>query len=223
MSYAIAIPAYNAERTIAETLDSVLAQTVQPFEIVVLDDGSSDATAAIAGGHPAAPLVISMPNSGCGTATTHAIHATTAPMVATLDADDIWLPEKMACQLARLEASGPKAISFTRARQFRHGEVDQSSGLERDSINRSTMVLHRATFDQVGPIIDPPGGAGDMVDWLGRARAAGLNLDVLPKVLMLRRIIEGSMTYGAKEDFHRGYLSVARAAILRRRQKEKED
>lgn len=220
MTYSVAIPAYNAERTIIETLDSVMAQTCAPCEIVVLDDGSTDRTVEFAKAHGAAARVISQANTGCGGATTQAIDATKALVIATLDADDVWLPQKMERQLTRLADLGSHAISFTRSRQFRHGDTDRSMGAERDAVIRSAMVLHRTTFEEIGPIIDPPGGAGDMVDWLGRSRAAGFALDILPEILMLRRIIPGSMTYGGTDDTHRGYLSVARAAILRRRQAE---
>jgi glycosyltransferase involved in cell wall biosynthesis len=222
MSYAVVIPAYNAERTIVETLDSILAQTCQPSEIVVVDDGSTDSTVKIAKAHRAAARVISQTNTGCGGATTHAISLTSALVIAALDADDIWLPQKMKRQLAHLAELGTGAISFTQSRQFHHGDKDRAKGEERDAIIRSSMVLHRDTFEKVGPIIDPPGGAGDMVDWLGRARAAGFTLNTLPEVLMLRRIIPGSMTYGTDNEIHRGYLSVARAAIMRRRQVEQE-
>ncbi|SFR34901.1 Glycosyl transferase family 2 [Yoonia tamlensis] len=220
MNYAVVIPAYNAARTIVETLDSVLAQSLQPSEIVVVDDGSTDNTVACVKAHPAAARIVSQPNTGCGAATTHAIRLTSAPVIAGLDADDIWLPQKMAQQMAHLATLGPNAISFTKSRQFHHGDSDRTKGEERDALIRSSIVLHRATFDKVGPVIDPPGGSGDMVDWLGRARAAGYSLHILPEVLMLRRIIAGSMTYRADDYSHRGYLSVARAAIMRRRQAE---
>jgi glycosyltransferase involved in cell wall biosynthesis len=220
MSYAVVIPAYNAERTIVETLNSILAQTCQPSEIVVVDDGSTDGTVELASAHSAAVRVISQTNTGCGGATTHAISLTSAPVIAALDADDIWLPQKMKRQLAHLAELGTGAISFTKSRQFHHADKDRAMGEERDATIRSSMVLHRDTFEKVGPIIDPPGGAGDMVDWLGRARAAGFTLNTLPEVLMLRRIIPGSMTYSTDNDSHRGYLSVARAAIMRRRQAE---
>lgn len=218
MTYSVVIPAYNSERTITETLQSVLAQTCPPSDIVVVDDGSTDTTAQLVASFGPKVRLVSQTNMGCGGATTTGITATATSMIATLDADDLWVPHKMERQLAHFETLDERTISFTRSRQFRHGEPDNGTGFERDAVIRSTMVFRRTAFDEIGPVIDPAVGAGDMVDWLGRARAAGFNLDVLPEVLMLRRIIPGSMTYNAKDDSHRGYLSVARAAILRRRQ-----
>lgn len=218
MSYCVAIPAFNAARTIKETLDSVLNQSVAPSEIVVVDDGSSDDTPDIVAQYGADVRLIRQQNAGCGAATTAAIMATSAPVVAMVDADDVWLPEKMERQLARLDQLGARSLVFARIQQFPHGNSDRTAGKVRDGLMRSTMVMARSAFDAVGPIIDPPGGCGDMVDWIGRARGLGFAVDVLPEVLAQRRIIAGSMTYAMTAEQNRGYLAVARAAILRRRQ-----
>jgi hypothetical protein len=68
----------------------------------------------------------------------------------------------------------------------------------------------------VGPVIDPPGRRGDMIDWFARARAASLDIAMLPEVLVLRRIRPDSLSYGrGARDI--GYLHVAKAALDRRR------
>lgn len=216
MTYAVAIPAYNAASTIAETLESVLAQSVPPTDVVLVDDGSTDETCEIVARFPKVRL-IRQANAGCGAATTAAINATTAPLVAAVDADDIWLPHKIERQLARLAQSGSDAVVFCKMRQFHHDDAGKNSVREQDGWNRSTMLLHRATFTRVGPIIDPPGDCGDMVDWIARARHLGIQTDMIPEVLALRRIIPGSMTYNLSDDQRRGYLSVARETLLRRR------
>jgi glycosyltransferase involved in cell wall biosynthesis len=217
MTYSVAIPAYNAARTIQETVSSVLNQTVPPCEIVVVDDGSSDATAEIVNQFGGCVRIIQQANTGCGAATNAAIAATNAMLVAAVDADDVWLPHKMERQLARLAQLGADAVVFSKMRQFRHDDPDRGSGDEPDAWSRSTMLLHRATFNRVGPIIDPPGNCGEMVDWIARARHLGLQTDMMPEVLALRRIIPGSMTFNLGDDQRRAYLSVARAALLRRR------
>lgn len=101
---AVIIPAFNAAGTIGETLDSVVAQTLRPSEVVVVDDGSTDATAVIA--QARGVRVISVPNAGAASARNVGLRATTAPWIAFLDADDIWEPDKLACQAARF-GDGP--------------------------------------------------------------------------------------------------------------------
>lgn len=80
------------------------------------------------------------------------------------------------------------------------------------------MVIRKEVAATVGPIMDPVGGRGDMVDWIARAREAGFRLDMLDDVLALRRIRPESMSYG-RDNRDRGYLQVARQAMLRRQQK----
>ena len=99
LAYTAVIPAFNAERTIEECLASVLAQTCLPAEILVVDDGSSDRTAAmvttLAAAAPRVPIrLLQQANQGPGHATTAGILAATEPVIATLDADDLWLPGK---------------------------------------------------------------------------------------------------------------------------------
>ena len=91
---AVVVPAYNAEATLAETLASVASQTCAPREVIVVDDGSTDGTAALARRHGA--RVISIPNGGVACARNVAIRASTSPWIAFLDADDVWLPTRLA-------------------------------------------------------------------------------------------------------------------------------
>ena len=93
------IPAYNAERCIADAIQSVLDQTYEISEIVVVDDGSSDRTAEIAAGFLKA-RVIRQPNGGPGAARNTGINHCSAEWIAFLDSDDVWAPRKTAIQLA---------------------------------------------------------------------------------------------------------------------------
>lgn len=99
----VVVPAFNAERTISATLASVLAQTVQELEVVVVDDGSSDRTAQVARRTPDARVkVISQPKAGAAAARNTGLAASIAHYVAFLDADDLWLRFKLERQLAFL-------------------------------------------------------------------------------------------------------------------------
>lgn len=106
---AVVIPAYNAGRTLPETLESVLAQTHRALEIVVVNDGSTDATPEIAerfARRDSRVRVVSVPNGGVARARNAGIAATRAEYIAPLDADDLWHPEKIARQLAAMLAGG---------------------------------------------------------------------------------------------------------------------
>lgn len=211
--YDVIIPAWNAERTIGETLQSVRNQTIAPHRIIVVDDGSTDTTASVALAYRAE--VFFQPNAGPGAATTKGFGHASGEIVATVDGDDIWLPQKMELQLAALATAPPRAAIFSQQRQFRHGTVDDGTGEVRSGLNRSSLVMARALALEVGAIIDPPGRCGEMVDWLARARRAGILLVELPQVLALRRIIPGSLSSGRVKERSLGYLTVAREALSR--------
>lgn len=221
MSYSVVIPAYNAEHTIEETLASVFQQSMAPHEVIVVDDGSIDQTharvASLQQRHPCLRL-IRQSNTGPGQATTRGLEQATQSVIATLDADDLWLPDKMARQLNALAASNhPQALVFTHMQRFRHTDPHRVLAPKTPGLTRSTLVCHRTVFEQIGSIIDPPGGNGDMVDWIARCREADIPVIMLSDALALRRIIQTSMTYTQSPAQDRGYLHVARMAMLRRR------
>lgn len=96
----VVIPCYNGSRYLRDTLSSVVAQTHAPLEIIVVDDGSTDASAAIAESVGPPIRVIRQKNQGESVARNRGIEESLGEWVAFLDADDLWLPEKLARQLA---------------------------------------------------------------------------------------------------------------------------
>jgi glycosyltransferase involved in cell wall biosynthesis len=154
-------------------------------------------------------------NAGPGSATTRGIAALSTPFVATLDSDDLWLPTKIEEQLAHFRRFPKVSGVFTHLRHFRHDRSEAPDSATVPGWSRSTMMIRREIVDAVGPIVDPPGGRGEMIDWIARAREAGLVLDMMEEVLALRRIRPGSLSYG-RDARDRGYLEVARLAMQRR-------
>jgi len=89
----VVIPAYNAERYLEQTLESVFAQTCLPLEVIVVDDGSTDGTAEIAARYPV--RLIHQQNGGICSARNAGVRASAGTWVAFLDSDDIWFPDKL--------------------------------------------------------------------------------------------------------------------------------
>lgn len=108
----ILIPSYNAERWLAQTLESVLCQTHQALEIIVVDDGSTDKTVDVAKAFAARGVsVICQPNAGAAAARNTAFRASHGAFIQFLDADDLISPNKIGSQLARLlKAPGSVAM-----------------------------------------------------------------------------------------------------------------
>ncbi len=109
-SVSVVVPAYNEETRIAATLASIFAQTQPPLEIVVIDDGSTDRTAEIAA--RAGVRVVSQPNAGISAARNRGFAESRGDYVALLDADDLWLPERLAWFARARDAAPDAAFHF---------------------------------------------------------------------------------------------------------------
>lgn len=101
----VVITAYNAEKHIAETLESVLAQTYSPLEVIVVDDGSSDGTANIVKERFSTVRYFYQPNAGQPVARNTGIKKAAGEYIAFVDSDDLWLPQKTEKQINKLEKS----------------------------------------------------------------------------------------------------------------------
>lgn len=137
----IVIPAYNGAATIDETLRSVRSQTYATLEIIVVDDGSRDHTAAIVRAHAAVDArirLIETQNGGVAAARNRGWQESQSDLIAFVDADDLWAPDKIMRQLEALDAGGPKCglvycwsakidershVTDNRERPMWHGDV----------------------------------------------------------------------------------------------------
>jgi glycosyltransferase involved in cell wall biosynthesis len=112
----VVVPAWNAERTLAATLRSAIAQTYRPIEIVVVDDGSNDRTGEVARDFAAIHrevTIVRQDNGGAAAARNAGIRAATGTYIAPLDADDLWHPSKLAKQVAVFAAFPRTCLVYT--------------------------------------------------------------------------------------------------------------
>ena len=224
MAYSVVIPAYNAAETIRQAVESILAQTIPAREIIVVDDGSTDETANIVAAMKGPITLVRQDNRGPGAATTAGLRRVDTPLLATLDADDLWLPEKIARQLAGFADDPGLAGSFCLARQFSDGETPDpnGAGTVRRLWTRTTLMFRTAAAGEVGDLTDLPGMLGEMVDWLARSRDLGHRHVMVEEILAMRRIRAGSLSSNRDSERNRGYLIAVRNAIERRKRTESE-
>jgi len=110
----VIIPAFNAERTLATTLESLRSQTLSDLEIVVIDDGSTDRTAAVAAAFPDPRIcVVSSPNGGLAAARNRGLERASGRYVSFLDADDLWSAEKLESQVQALRARPRGVVAYS--------------------------------------------------------------------------------------------------------------
>ena len=112
------IPAYNAERTIAQAVDSALSQEFEGQEVVVVNDGSTDSTAAILEKYGNQIQVVTQSNGGLSAARNAGVRRSTSKYLALLDADDIWLPGKLKMMVSALERNPLASLAFSEYRYF---------------------------------------------------------------------------------------------------------
>lgn len=110
----VIIPAYNAEKTIAKTLRSVLAQTYTNFELLVIDDGSQDATLAIVKNTSDSRIKpFFYPHQGHSASRNHGLSHAVGEYIAFLDADDLWTPDKLEAQLHALQTHPEAVVAYS--------------------------------------------------------------------------------------------------------------
>src|SRR6185369_14122248 len=102
MEVSVIIPTYNSARFLTDAIDSVLAQTFKDFEVIVIDDGSTDETESLMHKYGSAVRYIRHENRGVALTRNRGIDESRGRYVAFLDADDVWLPHKLDRQLTAL-------------------------------------------------------------------------------------------------------------------------
>jgi len=159
----VIIPTFNRWPLVGDAIDSVLAQNYGDFEVIVVDDGSTDGTVQQLSRFGSRPRVLQQPNRGVSAARNLAARHARGSYLAFLDSDDLWLPEKLALQTAFMEQNPAVQICQTEEVWIRNGvRVNPKtkhrkpsgdifiSSLELCLVSPSAVMLTRALFEQVG-------------------------------------------------------------------------
>jgi glycosyltransferase involved in cell wall biosynthesis len=149
----VVIPAYNAEAWIDDCLTSVVNQTYNKLEIIVVDDGSTDGTAQIIKDRFADKvLLIQQANRGTAGATATGFHRASGEFLAFLDNDDLWKPDKIEKQIAHFQAHPDVVAIHTDAEEFSRLGFDHVSYLSRHSALRDCQDLMEAMLRRAIPL-----------------------------------------------------------------------
>ncbi len=161
----VIIPAYNAAATLCAAIESALSQEPAPLEVIVVDDGSTDDTAAVAAAYPC--HVITQQNAGPSAARNRGVSQASGDYFAFLDADDRFLPGKIAAQLEALSAHPEVGFCYT---SFL---TDSGDSISRPCPLLSSILIRREAFWRIGPLDESLRNSED-VDWLMRAADEGV-------------------------------------------------
>jgi glycosyltransferase involved in cell wall biosynthesis len=156
LSVSVVIPAYRAAATICRAIDSVLAQTCPPSEILVIDDESPDDLASVLAGYGDRVRLIRQSNGGAAAARNRGIQMAHSDVVAFLDADDCWLPEKLEQCVRVLEECPDVGLVASRyILQDADGEAVRTAGPEVSWCNRPQRASGAALLDFARNISTP--------------------------------------------------------------------
>ncbi len=209
----VVIPVHNGAAYLAEAVASIRAQGYPALEIVVVDDGSTDDTAHLAGRLGEDIRYVWQPQRGPAAARNHGLRLARGELVAYLDADDLWPSDKLRVQVARLLADPALEVVLGRVQPL--GERDDTHQAGVIDVHLGSAVFRRAVFDRVGPFDEGLTYSEDH-DWFLRARERGVRMLVLNQTTLLYRRHAASLT---RQAGHQGYQlpRVLKASLDRRR------
>jgi glycosyltransferase involved in cell wall biosynthesis len=208
----VIIPVYNGERYLAETIESVIAQTEPDWELIAVNDGSPDNSLAVltryAEKMPDHISVITVENGGVSRARNTGVATARGTYVAFLDQDDLWAPAKLRRQLEMFSRDKDLGIAFTNETVIDgNGKVLQGNVLKLGSEHRgrvfetlvfdnfipiSSVMLRKELFDRTGGF-SPAYALAEDLDFLLRA-ARDVRVDYIDEPLLLYRVHGGSGT-----------------------------
>lgn len=195
----VVIPALNAARFVCQAVESVHAQRDLPaecrLEVIVVDNGSTDGTPDLVQRTfgDRVRIVSETVNRGSAAARNAGIAVATGGLIATLDADDTWMPEKVTLQLALLAARPEVSFVFCHGSEF--ADPAGCAPCRQEPVpfpSASALLGRREAFATAGPF--PPFRSGEFIAWYGWTQALGLVSHVLPETLVRRRVHASNST-----------------------------
>ena len=222
------VPVYNGEKYLGEALESILKQSYRPIEIIIADDGSTDGTASIAAGYGRQIRYVRQSNAGPAAARNLGMSVSAGEFVAFLDADDVWPLEKLDRQMARFQARPELGFCIAHVQNFWIPELIEEEKHFRDhriakalpGYVTGTLLVRRDCFNAVGPFNTAINHADD-TDWFLRAEERGGVMELLPDVLLYRRLHTSNLSRLKAPNSRDQYLNVLKTTLDRRRLQKK--
>lgn len=214
------VPVFNGERFLSEALDSIIVQSYQPLEVVVVDDGSTDGTPQVLASYEARIRRLWQPRQGPGAARTRGILSARGQLIAFLDADDLWHPEKLERQMAQFGRRPRLDLCLSYVQNFWMPELqDEAERYRGHRVSQPlpgyspvAMLARRQVFDAVG-FFSPRLRHVHDTEWFLRAREYGAVIEMLPDVLVYRRFHKANRSRLLATASRDEYLDLVKASL----------
>jgi glycosyltransferase involved in cell wall biosynthesis len=222
----IVLAVKNGERYLAEAIKSVLAQTFKSYEIIVVDDNSTDNTLNIINSYSQVGYIF---NKGKGTS--HArnvgIDAATGKFIAFQSHDDIWTPDKLSTQVDYMAKHPDIQYTIAKMKFFLEDGHSPPSGFRRELLSGNhigmipeTLLVRKTLFSKIGKF-DPEYDVAEDVDWFARANDANVPMAIIPKILLHKRIHNTNKSSNVAKN-NLDLLKLLRKSIERKREQNQE-
>lgn len=220
----VIIPSRNYGLFISESIESVLSQTYPPSEVIVVDDGSEDNTEEIVKRYSSDVKYIFLDKCGVGAARNAGIKNSSCEYIAHLDADDIWVNEKLEIQLEEFDKDLLLEITGGMMQPFYDPGMDPinkrniyCSDSPIPGFSASVILIKRDSFLKTGPYRENVNISQDL-DWFLRARENSLKEKMVEKLLAYRRLHNLNSSMIEKND-PKERIRVLKESLERRRKK----
>lgn len=225
VTISIIIPVFNGEKTIKETIESVLNQTFSDFELLIINDGSQDSTLQIVSTFQDSRLkVFSYPNAGLPASRNRGISLAKGEYISFIDADDLWTAHKLESQLKALQENPQAAVAYSWTNHidesgqfFRpgpdltfNGDVYERLLLSDFVGSGSNPLIRTQAFAEVGNFDESLNSAEDWDMWL--RLAARYHFVAVPSPQILYRVSVSSMSFDVKK-MEKSSLQVIERAV----------
>lgn len=214
----VIIPVFNTEKYLEDAITSVLGQTLKPFEIIVVDDGSTDNTANVVQKFVDKVRYHYQANSGSSVARNCGIALAKGEWLAFLDADDVWTDHKLHQQAMVLQNDPSLDLVLGHVQEF-SGAIPNVPELKSSipGYHPGAMLIKKSALDKVG-LFSTQFELSEVVEWMTRIAHANLKQVMLPEVLMYRRI--HAENKGRNSRSRHEYLYVLKRHIEQQRSKQ---
>ena len=223
----VIMPLYNSERYVSDALESVFKQDYQPFEVILINDGSTDRTVEIIGKYDNVRYIYQT-NQGAASARNTGVASSSGEIITFLDSDDFWPTNRLTVTIRYLDRHPEVGYVLGRQMMFVESGCAVPPWVKaewltapQDASNTGVLVVRRVTFDRVGLLNTDYRRSGEDTEWLVRASEAGIPMARLPEIVLHKRIHGENLSVQMIQMRKDNLMRIARESIRRQQESEK--
>ncbi|MGH7886103.1 MAG: glycosyltransferase family 2 protein [Thermodesulfobacteriota bacterium] len=219
----VIIPVFNSEKYLLETLQSVFKQHYYPFEVIVVDNHSSDKTESICKNFTEINF-FKQPGKGISDALNYGIEKSRGEYISFISYDDIWMPEKLRRQINDMTENPEIKYTITKVKYFLELGCKLPNKFNKKFLEESyeqyileNLVARKSLFDEIGTF-DCSFTSGLEIDWFAKAKDKNIQYAIINEVLVKKRVHDSNTSLNTVNPMHQ-HLKAMRNSISRKKNK----